>query len=245
MLGEGVHNVYEERAKKGGDVLWHVTIKGRKNLTENVPLHMSLKVFEDKKDMNLKDIKSKVKEFNITTPDPKKLKFETTIFTSERDGKKYFMLKIYGTDKSYENFYDSLKHCGTTYKQFMPHVTIDKDLYDQINREGLKPEEVKFGDLTIEHGAGNTIHEFKKSEDYLSLVKETILLNSDLEKFSTIICLDSKILSNYLQDSPYLEEQIFKKHEDRIYHHFGESAEAVELAWKHGIDETYNLLRKK
>ena len=61
MIGEGVHNIYKERAEKGGDILWHVTIKGRKELTEGIPLHMSLKVFEDKKDMDIEELKRKAR----------------------------------------------------------------------------------------------------------------------------------------------------------------------------------------
>ena len=163
-IGEGVHDVYKERARAGGDVLWYVKIKDQKWLSDGIPLHMSLKVFEDKKDMNVDEIKQKVKEFNIQSPDPKALKYKTTVFTSKRDGKQYYMLMIEGTDKSYEDFYESLKHCGTVYDKFMPHVTIDKGLYDKINEEGLKPEEVKFSTLSIEHGAGNTVHRFQKSE---------------------------------------------------------------------------------
>ena len=244
MIGEGVHNVYKERAEKGGDILWHVTIKGRKELTRGIPLHMSLKVFEDKKDMNLKEIKQKVNEFKIRTPDPKKLTFKTTIFTSERDGKKYYMLLVDGSDESYEDFYESLKHCGTVYKKFMAHITIDKDLYDQINKDGLKSEEIEFENLAIEAGAGNTVYEFRKSEKFFSLIKETIALHPDLNKHQAAITLDNKFLSNYLEDRPGLEVQILKKHEDRINHHFGDDKEALEFALKNGIAETYKWKAK-
>jgi hypothetical protein len=163
-LGEGVNDGYKERASKGGDILWHVTIKGQKELSPGIPLHMSLKVFEDKKQMDLDEIKQKVKELGIKTPDPTDLTFKTTIFTSERDGKKYYMLLVGGTDKAYSHFYESFKHTGTVYKKFMPHITIDKGLYDKINKEGIKPDEVIFRDLTAEYGAGNTIHSFDEKE---------------------------------------------------------------------------------
>lgn len=244
-LGEGVHDIYKERAQKGGDILWHAKIKGQTELTEGIPLHMSLKVFEDKKDMNVEELKEKVKEFQIKTPDVTKLKFKTTVFTSDRDGKKYYMLLIEGTDKAYEGFYDSLKHCGTVYKKFMPHVTIDKGLYDKINEEGLKPEEVVFDELTIEHGAGNTIHEFKKSLD-VDTMKETIAINIDLSsRHAKARFLAPIFFQNYLQDNPGLSEQILKKHEDRINHHFGNDEEIVMFAWENGIKKTYEFLRKK
>lgn len=246
MIGEGVHDIYKERAKKGGDILWHVTIKGQKELSKGIPLHMSLKVFEDKKDMNLDEIKSKVKEFNIKTPNPKDLKFKPIIFTSDRDGKEYYMLEIEGSDKSYEDFYNSMKHCGTVYKKFMPHITIDKGLYDKVKKEGIKPEEVEFQDLTIEYGAGNTIHEFEKSELLnLEIIKETIQMNPDLTKHEKILFLDESAIDNYIQDNPKFIEEIVKKHDDRIKHHFGEDKELVNSAWEKGISKAYEVLKNR
>lgn len=174
-LGEGVPNTYKQSARDGGDVLWHATIKGQSELAKGISLHMSLKVFDDKKGMDLEEIKQKVAEFKLKTPDPSKLTFKTKIFRSEKDGTQYYMLMVEGVDESYSKFYDSMKHCGTVYKKFMPHITIDKDLYDKINKEGLKPNEVSFDDLTIEHGAGNTVHRFNslsKSEEGLQLQKK-------------------------------------------------------------------------
>jgi hypothetical protein len=243
MIGEGVHKAYKETAAKGGDVLWHVAIKGRKVLTEGIHLHMSLKVFEDKKDMNVEEIKRKVKEFDLKKPDPKKLKFSTTIFTSQRDGQKYYMLLIDGVDKEYEKFYDSLKHCGTTYKKFMPHVTIDKELYDQINEDGLSPDEISFQELTIEAGAGNTIHEFNKSENFdVSIMKETAFY-TDLRD-SLAVSMSDSIFQNWLEDNQDYKRIILAKHEERVRFHFGVS-EVAKYAFQHGIAQAYKFLRKK
>ena len=246
MVGEGVHDIYKERAHKGGDVLWHVTIKGQNELAAGIPLHMSLKVFEDKKDMNLNEIKEKIKELNIKKPDPKKLKFKTTIFTSERDQKKYYMLLIDGTDENYAKFYDVMKHCGTVYKKFMPHITIDKGLYDKINEEGLKPEEIQFDELTIESGAGNTVHEFKKSfeESALKLIRENALFVEDL-KNSLVFSLPDNMFKNWLLDNPEKHDAILQKSEERISFHFGENETLIEFARENGISKTYELLRKK
>jgi hypothetical protein len=242
MIGEGVHNIYKERAEKGGDILWHVTIKGRKELTPGIPLHMSLKVFEDKKDMDIAELKCKVKEFDIQTPKPEKLKFETTIFTSDRDGKKYYMLLIHKVDKAYSDFYDSLKHCGTVYKKFMPHITIDKELYEAINKDGLKPEEIEFGDLSIESGAGNTVHEFEKHENIDVKILKEAAFYTDIRD-SMIIALSDDTFKNWLQDNPEYKGVILAKHEERVRFHFGTS-EVAKYAIEHGIDAAYEFLRK-
>lgn len=179
-IGEGVNEEYKKNARKGGDVLWHVKIKGRKELADGINLHMSLKVFPDAKDIDLEEIKAKVKEFDIKRPDPAKLKFKTTIFKSEFNGSEYYMLLIEGADKAYEDFYNSLKHVGTVYKKFMPHITIDKALYDDINENGLKPEEVEFDCLTCEFGAGNTAHEFEECLDKSEALEKGILRTAAL-----------------------------------------------------------------
>jgi hypothetical protein len=241
MIGEGVHKEYKETAKNGGDILWHVTIKGQKELTQGIHLHMSLKVFEDKKDMDIEELKRKVKEFDIKTPDPRKLRFRTTIFTSQRDGLKYYMLLIDGSDKAYEDFYDSLKHCGTVYKKFMPHITIDKVLYEKINKEGLKPEEIEFQELTIEAGAGNTIYEFEKSEQFVPIMKETAFY-TDLRN-SVAISLPTENFKNWLQDNPQHKSELLAKHEERVRFHFG-TEEVAKYALEHGIAKTYEFLRK-
>ena len=243
-LGEGVHDIYKERASQGGDVLWHVTIKGQNELAPGIPLHMSLKVFADKKEMNLDEIKNKVSTFDIRPPNPAKLSFKTTIFTSERDGKQYYMLLVNGTDKEYAEFYENFKHTGTVYKKFMPHITIDKGLYDKINEEGLKPEEVSFSNLTIEAGTGNTIYAFNKSEK-LNLVRETVMLNPDLSEHSKVQMLNDEFLTNYLQDNPSLEKEALKKHEERIKAHFGDDLRLIQIAWEKGLKEAYKAKESK
>lgn len=243
-LGEGVHDIYKERAAQGGDVLWHVTIKGQNELSPGIPLHMSLKVFQDKKEMCIEDIKKKVSIFDIRAPKPEKLEFKTTIFTSERDGKEYYMLMITGVDKEYSEFYDSLKHVGTVYKKFMPHITIDKGLYDKINEEGLKPEEVMFGNLCIEAGTGNTVYAFNKSER-LNIVREIIGMNIDLKKSFKISHLNDDRLNNFLQDNPSLESEVMKKHEERIKAHFGTDQKLIHIAWEKGLREAYKAKQGK
>jgi hypothetical protein len=221
-IGEGIHDIYRERAQKGGDILWPVKIKGQSELTEGISLHMSLKVFEDKKEMKLDEIKRKIREFGIKTPDSKKLRFKTTIFTSDRDGKQYYMLLVKNTDGAYEKFYDSMKHCGTVYEKFIPHITIDKGLYDKINEEGLKPEEVVFDNLSVEFGAGNTIYELKKSlgEDYYEVARENAFYVNSLFG-SSVVSLPENSFKNWLKDNPNLEREILKKHEKRSLLHFG------------------------
>lgn len=244
MIGEGVHKEYKEKARKGGDILWHVTIKGRKELAEGIPLHMSLKVFGDKSEMDMEEIKRKVVEFKIRTPSPDKLTFKTDIFHVKVSNKDYYMLMVEGCDKEYKEFYDSMKHCGTVYDKFMTHITIDKELYDQINEEGLESGEIKFDDLSVEFGSGNTVLEFsdlEKSEHFIKIMKE-VAFYTDLRD-SIVIALPDTLFKNWLMDNPEGKAELLQKHEERIRFHF-KNESVIKYAVEHGIEKAYEFLRK-
>lgn len=167
--GVGIPDSYKNDAKNKVDILWKVRIKDRTFLADNIPLHMSLRVFDDPSKETLSLIKQKIKEFNVQTPNPENLKFHTTIFHSKHNHRDYYMLKIDGVDRSYSEFFEFFKNgYGFSHDKFMAHITIDKAIYDSINKHGLKPNEIEFEGLTIEEGAGHTVHEFKKSEGRMS-----------------------------------------------------------------------------
>ena len=242
-IGEGVHNEYKERASKGADVLWHVSIKRQNELAPGIPLHMSLKVFQEQKDMDLNEIKEKVEIFNIKTPVPEKLSYEPTIFTSKIDNKEYYMLLVNGTDKKYEEFYNSLKHCGTVYDKFMPHITIDKGLYDKIKKEGLHANEIIFSPLCVEAGTGNTIHTFPQTEikksEKISIIRDLLYLDIDLQKHQKALSLNDTDLLHYIDDNPSLEKEIINKHEKRLEWHFHKNKQLIDLAKERGLMEAY------
>jgi hypothetical protein len=162
--GQGVHQSYRDEAQKGCDVLFRVKIRGRSMLVDDIPLHMSLKIFSDPKEYDLKELKAYVEKHDICSPDPKTVTFRPIIFNAEKSKLDYYMLKIEGLPPKYKALYDHYDKVGNVYKNFMTHVTIDKPLYDDLVDHPLKPNEIEFGNLIVEHGAGNTFHEFKKSE---------------------------------------------------------------------------------
>jgi hypothetical protein len=162
-IGDGVHSSYKEKAHNGCDILFRCEIKGRDMLMEGIPLHMSIKIFNRTADFHLPELKEFVNANNIVSPDPDKLSFEPIIFTTAA-GIEYFMLKITGLGPQYKALYDRYQHIGTVYKEFFPHITIDRMLYDYVKENGIKPGDITFGPLIIECGANNTWHEFEKSE---------------------------------------------------------------------------------
>lgn len=163
--GVGVHDSYKEQAHQGCDLLFRVKIKGRAMLTEDIPLHMSVKIFKNPSEYNMKELEKYVNEHDLRKPDPKDLEFKAIIFTSERTGDKFYMLEVNGTSPEYKKLYDEYDDVGNVYKKFFTHITIDKEIYDDVKKNGLKPEDVEFSNLIMEHGANNTVKDFGKSEE--------------------------------------------------------------------------------
>jgi hypothetical protein len=155
----GVDKNYIENAKSHCDILFPVTIKGQKKLEGNIGLHMSLKIFNNVKEFEYGQVKEKVKELNIISPDPSELEFSPEIFHSEINNHDFYMLIINKLPKNYEEFYNFYKDRGTVYKKFMPHITISKEIYDDILKNGIRSEEIEFGPLTIENGT-KVIYQF-------------------------------------------------------------------------------------
>ena len=169
--GVGVHQSYKDEAAKGCDVLFHVSIKGRHMLADDIPLHMSIKIFKSLDEFDLDELKEYVKKNDISSPDPQCMIFKPIIFTSEHTGLKYYMLKIEGLPPKYKALYDKYDKVGNLYKQFMTHVTIDKEIYEDIKENGITCDDVVFSHLVLEKGAGNTYHDFGKSEDLSKGIK--------------------------------------------------------------------------
>lgn len=164
--GTGVPQEYKNKANSSANIMWRAKVKGRKVLADNIPLHMSLKTFDKAHELPHDEVANKVKELGIERPDPSKLQYEPTTFTSQRNGQTYYMLKLHGHDPSYDKFVEHFKGRGITYPNFMGHITIDKELHDQIQKEGIQPHEVEFSPLMIEHGADNPTHMFPDSSSH-------------------------------------------------------------------------------
>lgn len=259
--GVGVHQSYKDEAKNGCDVLFRVKIKGRSMLVEGIPLHMSLKIFKSLAEFDLKELQDYVKEHNVCSPDPKTLTFTPIIFEAEKSKLEYYMLKIEGLPKKYKDLYDKYDKVGNVYKNFMTHVTIDKEMYDDLKKNGLKPEEIEFSHLILEHGAGNTLHDFEKSEKAptnvfgeqpygkhelsAEIIRETIDMHKDLRKNHVKArSLKGDDMRRYMEDNVGLDDDIAKRHGDRLKHHFGKSEEKIKYAWANGIRETYKKYKE-
>jgi hypothetical protein len=159
-----IGQAYKEGARTHCDVLFKVKINHQSKLNEEIPLHMSVKIFNDIDECDIEKLKTLVKELKIKSPDPKKIEFKPTIFHSSHSDTDYYMLELKDIDDSYEKLYDYFKGLGLTYKRFIPHITINEEIYNKIKKDGLRPEDIEFGPLTVEDGANNTVHTFEETK---------------------------------------------------------------------------------
>lgn len=226
--GTGVGKEYKDSANNSANVMWRAKVKGRKMLADNIPLHMSLKTFDKPHELPIDEVKQKAQELGIQRPDPAKLKYEPTIFTSQRNGKTYYMLKLHGTDPSYDKFAEHFKGRGITYPNYMGHITIDKELHDQIKKEGIKPHEVEFSPLMIEHGANNPTHiipDSKSHQDHKSDITPKKLNPEsfkDPKKLAASECIYSDLQKAYCEHLS-LNKPIKKS----LFHNMGATAAMI------------------
>lgn len=181
---KGIQQSYKNVAHSAANVMFRAKLKGETHLDETIPLHMTLKTFDKPEALPLDQIKSKAEELDIQRPDPHSLQYEPITFTSPRNGNTYYMLKISGTHPSLEQFNEHFKGQGITHDKFMAHITINKDLYDRIKTEGIKPHEVEFSPLMIEHGAGNTTHIFQDNQSHKDHLSEITPKYKDPKKLA-------------------------------------------------------------
>lgn len=205
-MGEGVHDEYKKNAHSQCDVLFRVSIKGRKVLSDDIPLHMSLKCFNSKNEFTVEEVKKLVKDLDLDIPDLSKAKLKTTIFTNEKTGNKYYMLILENIGDAYKKFYDHFKNRGVTHKKFFAHITIDKKLYDDINKNGIEPKDIKFFPLMIEHGAGNDVYTFDEMEKSENMNKGLKHIATALGAAGTLLSSSPTTATNVPQQKPAIAQ---------------------------------------
>lgn len=153
---------YTKDAHAGYTVLVPVKIAGQHELAPGIPHHITVKMFKKPEEQITPEYMNRIEErlgqFKLPIPHPKQLRFEPHSFVSPRSGRTYYSLKIHGMPKEYGDLYDHFRDVGITYPEYSPHITINKELYDDI-QSGKMPldtlgieiqhPELKMGPRTI------------------------------------------------------------------------------------------------
>lgn len=253
---------YEKLATQGMDLMWPVRMRGRCSRPDvKVIYHMTIMLFDTEKDTS-EEAHKIASRLELNPPDPKKITIETSTMEG-RTGYTIYNINLIGPSlKRAKELRDEFSHMGFQNKyEFVPHITVDKATWDSFHKQNGKtafeagieflPAELRMGDKIVATYPSKPAHEhgseghLNKSEEFFSLVRETISLVPDLKEYSAAINLPDNILSNYIQDRPELEKKILRKHEARLRHHFGEDEELKEFARTHTIKEAYVLFWQK
>lgn len=246
---------YKGFALAGLDLMFPVKLKGKAKRPDiKLMYHVTIMLFDVEKDTP-EQVHEIAHKLALYPPDPKELTVKMATMKG-RTGYNLYNINLHGPEtKRLEELFNQFSSMGyhSGYK-FQAHITVDKETWDAFQKEDGKtafeagieflPAELRQGDkLVVSYD--NKYNSLNKSEIDMDTMKETILLNPGLGGHSKAIVLPLSVFKNYLQDNPGLEQEILKKHEDRITHHFGENKELSDFALKHGIKKTYEFMRKK
>lgn len=151
-LSKAMDSQYVKDAHGGHTLLVPVTVAGQKELAPGIPHHITVKMFrkpgEPLDPEKMKRIEADLDRFKLTTPHPSQLRFEPDSFVSPRSGKTYYALKVHGMPKEYSEVYNHFKDIGVTFPEYLPHITIDKGMYDKIQSGELPLDRL---DVQVHH----------------------------------------------------------------------------------------------
>lgn len=256
---------YKKYASEGMDLMFPVRMKGRSHRPDiNVPYHATIKLFDTTKDKpeHAHEVASKL---SLNPPDPKNVHIEPTTLKG-RNGNVMHVIKLHGPHaEEIKAHHAKFAHLGYRENyQYSPHVTVDEHTWNHIvNSKAKTAHEAGMEFMPAElHHKEKVVASYKPkhaapfggehsgtdklaASEKLSLVRETIGLNVDLQKHEKAVQLNDSFLLNYLQDNPELMKTIIEKHEKRLEHHFGDNKKLVDIAWKKGMQEAYKAKDKK
>jgi 8-oxo-dGTP pyrophosphatase MutT (NUDIX family)/GNAT superfamily N-acetyltransferase len=160
---------YQHKATSHVNVMWPVKIRGQSELMPKVQYHITLKTFIPK-DVDSTKLKNELDKMPKPKIDPSKLKLEPAIIQS-RDGKStYHILKLNNfnesTNNAYKDIYEKFRGQGVTYDSLMPHITVSKEIHDEVKKLGLQPHHLnlEISPLSIWQGE-NHIHTFDDKKE--------------------------------------------------------------------------------
>ena len=260
-------SAYKKLADEGLLLGHPVKINGKDSRDDNgVKYHTSIKFFNNQKD-DPEEIHKIASKLGTHPPHPEATEIEPGTIKS-RAGDDIYVIKLKGPhiDKLKEH-HKKFSHMGHKENyDFHPHISVSKEQHDRIKASGAKTAHeagIEFGHAELKRGPKVLQNYGPKKEEKLaasealvgaklsksenltpSIIKETILTNRSLLEYKKALFLDDSTLANYLQDNPAIKNEILKKHEERVLHHF-DDLDLINIALQKGIQEAYKVKRGK
>src|SRR5271165_4105620 len=151
---------YKQFALSGADLMFPCTIKGRSHRPDNnIMYHVTIMLFDVEKD-SMEEAHEIATRLPLNPPNSKKLTVKMDTMKG-RTGYNLYNINLYGMEANkIEKLYNEFAHMGyhSGYK-FQAHISIDKELYDELQKEGGKtafeigieffPAELRKGDKKL------------------------------------------------------------------------------------------------
>lgn len=168
-LLKAIPESYKKRAKSGIALVFPVSIMGRHKLTEDLPMHLTLKVFRNGEVSHtppIEDIHRRIQtiEHKLVQPiDVSKLHGEVKQMTT-RDGHKINTLVLHNVPDYFHQFYEQNRDVGIVYPSYIAHITIPDDIAQHIKQKKLSPAQMGLKFYPPQLREGDFIHKiYKKS----------------------------------------------------------------------------------
>ena len=150
-----VSTIYMDRAKRGMDLMFPVTIRGEKFLKESIPFHTSIKLFlPDETDPD--EVINRIGAESPCPPGATDFNVEPYEYKSQY-GYTAYTLRIVPVPIGMETLYNRLAGLGIDYKLFQPHITVHKQLWDEVKEKNLTAADLDIKVLPLELRRGPDI----------------------------------------------------------------------------------------
>ena len=135
---------YKNIARSHVNLLYPVSIGGRHRLVDEIPLHVSVKIFGEGGQIQPEEVFRRLQPYEQSLKQPidaSKLRIVPYKFTG-RTGELHHVLLLNGMPDHLSQIYHANRDIGFNYPQFLPHVTVDKAIWDKVNEGHLQPKDV-------------------------------------------------------------------------------------------------------
>jgi len=147
---------YRKMAESGMDLLFPTSIRGKEFMSDTgIVYHITIKLFEPKTDdpKKIDEIASKLELIPPSLEDTS-LEFSTI---KGRNGNTMYVIELHGpTADRIIQYHQEFKDIGNPMsREFQPHVTIEKPLWDELKGSGAKTAKeagLKFGPAELRQG---------------------------------------------------------------------------------------------
>ena len=161
-LSKATDQDYAKRASQSLTLLYPVLIGGEKYRNNGIIHHISIKPFGPSEEFHpdaKEQLISEIDKYGFNQPlDAKKLRFIPHKLPAFGGGSHHVLL-VSGLPPQYHKFQRDMDHIGHKIDRYLPHVSVDKEMWERLNAKGsdLSASDVGFKAFPAELKDGNQV----------------------------------------------------------------------------------------